>query len=135
MSHGNSNMNSQHSIASRMILHTVHGKFFCDPIIGYFDVLTHGRLPFAQFTIKVVQKEAGRLQATPNVMVYNSSTKCIEHVCGFGLDVETAVVDCVNMLLSEAVKQEGNKNSDLDENDFVWLNWQPYVQLSMPPTS
>jgi hypothetical protein len=128
-------MNGRHSPTATRNLQTQYGAFRIEVIIGYYDVFTHGQLPFANFTIKVAEKQSGELQATPNVMIYNSSTKCIEHVCGFGRDPDAAIADAINMLLSEAAKQRVNKSDgELDETDFVWLNWQPYVQLTMPPT-
>jgi hypothetical protein len=55
----------------RYSIYTEHGVFICEPVVGYFDVLTHGKLPFAHFTIKVVQKKAGELLATPKELLKN----------------------------------------------------------------
>lgn len=116
-------------------INTTYGEFIVYPVVGFFDVATHSRLPFACFTLKVIDIGNGEFQSSPNVFVVNSVTKCIEYVCGIGSTVEDSLVSAVNMLMSEVEKQEANKpNQDLDESDFVWLNWQPYVQLTMPPT-
>ena len=116
-------------------LDTDFGKFTLFRVVGFFDVATHSRLPFGQFTLKVIDIGNGEFQASPNVFVFNSTTQCIEHVCGVGNSVEGALLSAINMLMSEVTKQEANKpDQDLDESDFVWLNWQPYVQLTMPPT-
>jgi hypothetical protein len=114
---------------------TRDGSFRLYRVVEFYDVETNGRFPFASFTLRIIALHNGELQATPNVQVYNSATECIEHVCGLGATVEDAVISAIEMVMSEAEKQRMNKSGrDLDESDFVWLNWQPYVQLTMPPT-
>jgi hypothetical protein len=120
---------------NRNYIHTKHGRFRVNPVIGFFDISTHEDLPFGTWTLKVVDMGDGVFHAFPNVYVFNSATKCIEHVCGIGKSVDEAILDAINMFMFEVEKQQSNKpNQDLDESDFVWLNWQPYVQLTMPPT-
>jgi hypothetical protein len=114
---------------------TRYGSFNVFRVVGFFEVAAYGRLPFGRFTLKIIDLENGELQASPNVQVYNSETKRIEHVCGLGRSVEEAVNSAIDLFMSETAKQQMNKpRQDLDESDFVWLNWQPYVQLTMPPT-
>jgi hypothetical protein len=114
---------------------TRYGTFRVFRVVGFFDVETHGRLPFGPFTLKIIDVDNGEFHAVPNVQVYNSATECIERVCGIGRSVEEAVISAIEMLMLEADKQQMNKSGrDLDESDFVWLSWQPYVQLTMPPT-
>jgi hypothetical protein len=92
-------------------------------------------LPFGRWTLKVVDTSGGEFQAFPNVQVFNPATKCIEHVCGIGKSVDEAILSAIEAFMSEVEKQQLNKpGRDLDESDFVWLNWQPYVPLTMPPT-
>jgi len=105
---------------------TPAGRFRVDPVVGHFDVWTHGKLPFAQFTLKVV-KAPDHFRASPNVFVKNSVTKCIEYICGMGNSVEEAVTDAVDMFFRVTNKQEEN-GATLRETDFVWLNWLPYNQ-------
>lgn len=106
-----------------------YGRFWIEPIVGFFDISTFDTLPFAQFSIKVVQREKD-YQAIPNVVVYNTKTGCQEHTCGLGSTVREAVQNCIDAFMSEAVKQRANKaGAELDETDFVWLHWQPYLQV------
>ena len=116
-------------------LQTEQGRFWIYPVVGFYDVTTHELLPFSGFVLKVVDTNNGEFRATPNVQVYNTNTKCIEHVCGIGSDIHESIADAISMFMVEAQKQLQNKSGqELDDADFIWLNWQPYVQLSMPPT-
>jgi hypothetical protein len=128
-----SDTNIGHS--DRIHINTKHGRFTVDRVVGFFDVSTYDHLPFGGWTLKVIEIGSSEFRAFPNVQVFNSATKCIEHFCGIGKSIDEAILDAINMFMSEVEKQQANKpNQNLNESDFVWLNWQPYVQLAMPPT-
>jgi hypothetical protein len=119
-------MDIRETFSTEERIDTAYGRFWIYPIVGFFDISTFDVLPFGRFSIKVVQREKDFL-ALPNVVVYNSTTKCQEHICGLGTTVREAVLNCIEMFMSEAKKQVANKvDGELDESDFVWLNWQPY---------
>lgn len=121
-------MEIQRTFSMREQIDNSHGRFWIYTVVGLFDVSTFDVLPFGQFSIKVVQRE-NDIQAMPNVVVYNTKTECQEHVCGMGSTVREAVLNCIDLFMSEAKKQQANKaNGELDESDFVWLNWQSYQQ-------
>lgn len=106
---------------------TKHGRFFVEPVIGFFDVSTFNDLPFGNWTVKIVLSSSGSYHARPNVVVVNSQTKCVEHICGIGDSVDEALMDSIDLFMSEVHKQRLNKaDGELEKSDFVWLNWQPY---------
>lgn len=118
-------------VGDRLVI-SQHGRFWIDPIVGFFDIATFDTLPFGNWTIKVVQRGEAQFYAFPNVVVFNSQTQCQEHICGMGSTIRDAVVNCIDMFMSEALKQKANKGGgELDEADFVWLNWQPYLQAPL----
>ncbi len=128
-------MNENDADVRREYRHPQFGRFRVDRVVGYYDVSTYEQLPFGCWTLKVLDMGGGEFQAVPNVHVFNSVTQCIEHSCGIGKSVDEAIRSAIDIFMSEVEKQKANKPlHDLNESDFVWLGWQPYVQLSMPNT-
>jgi hypothetical protein len=91
-----------------------------DKVVGIYQVWTMGTMPFAQFKVAVILTPTGVYQASPNVVVRNSATKCLEYVCGIGGSVGEAVRDAVRMFYGEAKKQAALK--ELEDADFHWMS-------------
>lgn len=104
-----------------------YGTFDLERVIGWYDVWTVQYLPFAVFTIRVVASISGGFQASPNVVVRNSESNCLEYTCGVGATVEIAVTNALSAFLGEVEAQRNNRvDRELLDEDFVWMNWTPF---------
>ncbi len=92
-----------------------------DRVVGWYDVWT-GDLPFAKFTVKVIESADGGFFASPNVFV--KSNDGIEYTGGVGATVQEAVLDCTNRFYDEIEKVSPIES--ITEDAFVWLAWTPF---------
>jgi|GEM_PF-2019214 hypothetical protein len=101
-----------------------------EKVVGWYDVWT-GDLPFAKFTLRVVENESGGFQATPNVFV--KSGDGIEYTCGIGSTVSEAVADGIDRFYDEIEKV--TTIDQITEDCFAWLCWTPFGATPFEPES
>ncbi|MDB5390536.1 MAG: hypothetical protein JWM11_6182 [Planctomycetaceae bacterium] len=83
-------------------------------------------LPFAFFRIEVILCKEGHFHASPNVVVRNTATNCLEHICGIGATVDAAVLDAVSGFYGEIDKESMNR--EIDEATFAWQQPDGYYR-------
>jgi len=99
-----------------------------EKVVGWYDAWT-GDLPFAKFTLRVVENDTGGFQAIPNVFV--KSDDGIEYTCGFGSTVSEAVVDAIDRFYDEIDKVASV--DQITEDRFAWLCWTPFGTTPFEP--
>jgi hypothetical protein len=102
-------------------IETKRRKVKVERVVGWFDVWT-GDLPFAKFTLKVVENVEGGFTASPNVFI--KSKDGIEYTCGVGESSTEAVTDAINAFYQE-IENIAPLN-EITEDAFVWLCWTPF---------
>jgi len=95
-------------------------KVKIERVVGWYDVWT-GDLPFAKFSLKVVECVDGGFQASPNVFV--KSKDGIEYTGGFGNTVAKAVLDAIDRFYDEVEKIA--PIDQISEEEFTWPCWTP----------
>ena len=103
---------------------TTSGRFKIDKVVGWYDVWTHGNLPFPKITFKVVETPKGSYIASSNVYVRNNGV--IEYNCGVGKDVQSAVLNGIESFYGEVEKLESSTGVKSEVSDFVWMCWTPF---------
>ena len=101
-----------------------------EKVVGWYDVWT-GDLPFAKFTLRVVENTTGGYQATPDVFV--KSSEGIEYTGGFGSTIPEAVADAIDRFYDEIEKVAAV--DQITEEGFVWLCRTPFGPTPFEPGS
>jgi hypothetical protein len=89
-----------------------------DRVAAIFDVWSDGKLPFAKFKVKIVERSGDSFLGVPNVAIRNPQTGEPEYTSGLGKTVEDALADTLIYFVREV--EQCTAQRELTEDDFVW---------------